>query len=80
MLVNSLPTLTENGMKGPFVVGQCGSGFWSSAVGYTNLEGQGSRKRPSAIDNQHLKILVEEIQRQSFREMSQKFIEDEWEV
>lgn len=62
--------LTEQGMNDLLVIAHHGVVFWSSAVGIC-LEYEGARVHLFAIDNQHLKIPVEQNLHQCPREMCQ---------
>ena len=69
MPFKQLPTSTEHGVvKDPLVKGLCEAGFRG---GDMNLEYQKAIGYPSAIDDQHLKTLVEQNSHQRVREMSQ---------
>lgn len=50
--------------------GQYGVCFLKSRSGDPNLEAQGGRRRPLAIDKQHLRTIVEQNPGKSVREMS----------
>lgn len=57
-------------MKDPLVRREYRADSWSFILG-VRVEDEDGRGRPSAIDHQHLKILVKQNPCQSFREISQ---------